>query len=59
LCKKLDVVAIDNIIGVDNDDFAVQQHTEDETVSETLMEKMGNLAGNDMTPEGEEDKWQN
>jgi hypothetical protein len=41
LCKKLDAVAIDNIISVDNDDFTVQQHTEDETVSETLMEKWG------------------
>jgi hypothetical protein len=44
LFKKQDVhCAIDVIIGVDND-VAVQQHIQDETVSEILMENMENLA---------------
>jgi hypothetical protein len=53
LCQKLDVeVALDDFIGVDNDATVVQELTEDEILSEILMQRNG--ASGDMTPEGEE-----
>jgi hypothetical protein len=54
LCEKLDVeVASHDLIGVDNDAI-VQELTEDEIVSEILMERNG-ASGDDVTPEGEEE----
>jgi hypothetical protein len=54
LCQKLDVeVALDDFIGVDDDAIVVQELTEDEILSEILMQRNG--ASGDMTPVVEEE----
>jgi hypothetical protein len=45
---------LDDFIAVDNDAIVVQELTEDEIVSENLMER-NRASGNDVTLEGEED----
>jgi hypothetical protein len=47
-------VPLDDFIAVDNDAIVVQELTEDEIVSENLMER-NRASGNNVTPEGEED----